>query len=431
MARNIVLGEKTKQLIAKLRDTQLLTEKLVIAASGGGEIEQADLIRWFNERPKGDKKNEFLLESLSASLLKDLRDNLSPESQLKKKKANNWSNKIKYWLLAIAGIIFFGCEGFDGITAMLEVFALTPVTILATGVVFSLLAITVFCAFDLVEIAKNLGIKNKNSPQLLDIYLKEIELISTLQQKVIYDLPHCETVEALRDNLAIVKMLQKKHDALEGARKTMENLGSGSALQAAKSITAGVAGIIFFSGGFFAGQTVALSIAELCFTAVASSFPPIVLISLLVGVAAFGVYWYVERPGIENLIAGHVGLDQEKIETFCDKNKIKETTANLMKLEAGYNKTIQRMESTEKLKELIIINAEPSKSKERVFTPVVTDVSAGDHPQTFYNNNKSSGKPGITRSASVGDFRQVITTVQEVITPDLMMVNPAYGSSVM
>ncbi|WP_019215895.1 hypothetical protein [Legionella tunisiensis] len=35
--------------------------------------------------------------------------------------------------------------------------------------------------------------------------------------------------------------------------------------------------------------------------------------SLLAGVAAFGVYWYVERLGIENLIASYVGLDQEKL----------------------------------------------------------------------------------------------------------------------
>lgn len=173
MARKIALSDKTKQLMAKLADTQALSQAL-IAAQQSNIIEQAELVRWLNTRPQGDKRNEFLLESLSASLLNDLHNTLFTQQEQHKKKSDNRSKKFTYWLLAIAGIIFFGCEGFDGITAMLEVFTLTPAVILATGVVFALLAITVFCAFDLVEIGKNLGVKNKSAPQLLDIYLKEV-----------------------------------------------------------------------------------------------------------------------------------------------------------------------------------------------------------------------------------------------------------------
>jgi hypothetical protein len=352
VAKKIALSDATKQLMAKLINTPSLLP-ILIATEQENTIEQAELVRWLNERPQGDKKNEFLLRSLSVLLLKDLHNNmlLNEQKQQQRKKPSGWLNKLKYWLLAIAGIIFFGCEGFDGITAMLEVFTLTPIAILATGCFFSLLAIIVFCAFDLVEIAKNLGIKNKNAPQLLDIYLREIKLIDKIREQILSDflLREDMLVETLRENLDLVRMLQAKHKALDTARTTIQELGSRPALQAAKSITAAVAGVIFFSGGFFVGQTVALKIAELCFTAVASNCPPIVFISFLIGVAAFGVYWYVERQGIENLIASYVGLDQEKIDELCAQKAVHKQTKNLQELECALNKAVREMDKQEDL----------------------------------------------------------------------------------
>ncbi|WP_026069261.1 hypothetical protein [Legionella tunisiensis] len=105
MARNIALSNKTKQLMAKLANMQSLPP-ILVAAEQKSIIEQADLVAFLKARPQGDKKNEFLLESLSASLLKDLHDTLLDKKEQHKKKVINWSNKLKYWLLAIAGIIF-------------------------------------------------------------------------------------------------------------------------------------------------------------------------------------------------------------------------------------------------------------------------------------------------------------------------------------
>ncbi|KTC96970.1 hypothetical protein [Legionella feeleii] len=406
MARKIALSDKTKQLMVKLAETQALSPAL-IAAQDSSIIEQADLVRWLNTRPQGDKKNEFLLESLSASLLNDLHNTLLKPQEQHKKKPDNRSKRT-YWLLAIAGIFFFGCEGFDGITAMLEVFTLTPAVILATGVVFALLAITVFCAFDLVEIAKNLGIKNKNAPQLLDIYLREVKLITKIREIILAEYLTAEvmSVEALRENLELVKMLQAKQDDLDVARATMQQLGRRPALQAAKSITAAVAGIIFFSGGFFAGQTVALKVAELCFIPVVASSLPIVVMSLLAGAAAFSVYWYVERLGIENLIASYVGLDQEKIDELCGEKSVAKEKKNLTNLSSRLTRELGA--ATEKLKDPVKVvhhkDSEPV-SQARVLPAINDEIVLGSSRHGFLAN-----KLGIRRVASTGDLLGMSST---------------------
>ncbi|MFW2570996.1 hypothetical protein [Legionella sp. 29fVS95] len=402
MARKIALSDKTKQLMAKLADTQALSQAL-IAAQQSNIIEQAELVRWLNTRPQGDKRNEFLLESLSASLLNDLHNTLFTQQEQHKKKSDNRSKKFTYWLLAIAGIIFFGCEGFDGITAMLEVFTLTPAVILATGVVFALLAITVFCAFDLVEIGKNLGVKNKSAPQLLDIYLKEVKLITKIREYILAE--HLSrddmSVEELQENLSLVKMLQAKQGDLDVARATMQNLGRRPALQTAKSVTAAVAGIIFFSGGFFAGQTVAVKVAELCFIPVVASSLPIIFMSLLTGAAAFSVYWYVERLGIENLIASYVGLDQEKIDEFCGEKIVAKEKNNLTLLHRGLTKELRT--ATEKLKDpvKVVLRHEESEpvSRARILPVANEDTVVGTNRHGFL-----ASKLGIRRVASDGDL---------------------------
>lgn len=405
MARKIGLSGKTKQLIAKLAQQQSLPPALVMAER---EIGQAELLKFLNERPQGDIKNEFLLASLSASLLKDLHDTLLNKQEQRKKKADNWFKKLMYGLLALDGIIFFGCEGFDGIAAMLEVLPLTPTAILATGAVFALLSITVFFAFNFVEIAKNLEIKNKNAPQLLDIYLKEVKLIKMIRKHILSEHFAREdmSVEELRENLNLVKMLQTKQNNLDTARLTIQNLGSRPALQAAKSVTATLAGIIFFSGGFFAGQMVALQVAELCFTAVAATFPPVVFISFLVGAAALRIYWYTERPNVENYIASYVGLDQEKIDLFCGKKIVAKEKEKLRLLECGLKKELRAIEKPKDSSKVVsdkdLIEAIP---QVRMLPVANEDIELSGNRYGFHTTSR------LKKSVSEGNLLGLIPTL--------------------
>ncbi|WP_019215894.1 hypothetical protein [Legionella tunisiensis] len=84
---------------------------------------------------------------------------------------------------------------------------------------------------------------------MLDIYLKEVKLITKIREHVLNELLTQEdmSVKVLQENLDLVKMLQAKQSDLDTARLTMQNLGSRPALQAAKSVTAAIAGIIFLA----------------------------------------------------------------------------------------------------------------------------------------------------------------------------------------
>ena len=120
------------------------------------------MLDWLEKKHQINNDDEFfLIAFLQASLLKDLNDSLNLSAPKKDKtKKVSLSKKAKFGLLAIAGTIYFGCEGFDGITAILGAFSSIPnIAFFAVGTLFSILSVIVFYSFDLVEISKNLGVK--------------------------------------------------------------------------------------------------------------------------------------------------------------------------------------------------------------------------------------------------------------------------------
>lgn len=296
-------------------------------------IERADLLKWLGERHPINNEDDtfFLMSSLKTSLLKDLNNSLNPSAPQKKSKKSGWSGKGKYALLAIAGTIYFGCEGFDGVTAIMGIFSSIPTAALfAVGTLFSVLSIIVFYSFDLVEISKNLGVKSSDAPKLLDVLLEQFKQIKTMRARL--SKAANKTQEELENDLAMARMLLLMHQELNEARMKIKLALDNPYLKVGKMITAAVAGIIFFSAGFFAGQTVALAIAGLFVASIAATAWPVLVASIVVGLAALSVYWFVERPGIENLISRWRGLDKEKVDMLCKSKVVDRETEKLENL---------------------------------------------------------------------------------------------------
>ena len=104
-------------------------------------------------------------------------------------------------------------------------------------------------------------------------------------------------------------------------------------LKAAKLVTASVAGVLFFGGGFFAGESLALAIAGLF---VVPALVPLWLVfvaSTTVGLSAFSIYWFVERPGLENLVGRWMALDKDKIDAFAGDDVVTKQKQDLHILE--------------------------------------------------------------------------------------------------
>jgi hypothetical protein len=305
-------------------------------------IERADLLKWFGEKHPihNEEDTFFLMSSLKASLLMDLNDSLNPFAPKKKSKKGGWSGKTKYALLALAGTVYFGCEGFDGVTAIMGIFSSIPtIALFAVGTVFSVLSIIVFYSFDLVEISKNLGVKSSDAPKLVDVLLDQFKQIKTMRAQL--SKAANKNQEGLENDLAIAKMLLIMHQELNESRMKIKMALENPYLKIGKMITAGVAGIIFFSAGFFAGQTVALAIAGLFVTSIAVTAWPVLVASIVVGLAALSVYWFVERPGIENLISRWRGLDKEKVDMLCKSKVVDRETEKLESLIHNLEEKIQ------------------------------------------------------------------------------------------
>ncbi|MCW8397387.1 hypothetical protein OQJ26_01080 [Legionella sp. PATHC038] len=349
----IELSTTSQDLIKKLIESDSKQTSLLHNITT--TIERQVLIQWIKQTSNTQTSDKafFLIASLQASLLDDLNKSLSPAGEKEDDSTSaDASARLKYGLLALAGTVYFGCEGFDGVTAFMGIFSSIPsAVIFAAGTLFSILSIIVFYSFDLVEISKNLKIKSSETPQLLDILLEQFKQIKALRERL--GKISGKTKDELQADLDLLRMLAQRHQDLKAARDELHAALDNPYLKAGKYLTAGVAGLIFFNGGFFAGKSVALAIAGIFFASMSATAWPIVVGSIgfgfVVGLAALGVYWFVERPGIENLISRWRGLDKKKIDKLCKSDVVDEESANLEKAIADLNTGISHLVRIEEL----------------------------------------------------------------------------------
>ena len=264
-------------------------------------------------------KQKYLMESLYVALLNDLarsfQDNNSPEQETKKV---SWYTKIKFVAVWFAGVILSICEGYAGISSLLLLVGKAPAAVVfSLGLLFALLSVVVFYGFGLVEIAKNLGVKLSKSRQLLDIYLEQVAAINMLT-KILQDTQIQPGKDELQTRQQVFAMLKARHQALEKPRSVYNSLFTKRIFKAAKLFITVSTGVLFFSGGFFAGQYFAMAIAGLFTSAVSATFWPIVLVSLLIGLAALVTYWYIERPGLEHVVSRWFGLEKDDVKKLDD-----------------------------------------------------------------------------------------------------------------
>ncbi|PWY56639.1 hypothetical protein DGG96_05820 [Legionella qingyii] len=336
---NIQLSLHSQKLIKKyLLESHVHSHEL---SSITTSADLAALISWLNKEQKYPRKSkkqqqkiEFILVSLRTALLHDLFLSMKGDDiKLPKEEEHNTPiDKIKFTLLTIAGILVAACQGFDGIVTMLSIFNLSSSMILAAGFAFSFLSVIVFCGFDLVKVSKALGVKLSDAYKLLDAYLLQLQMIKSIRKKINeYNLS-----DLSQDNLkqleCIISMLQKRFSLLTEASQQFGMALESENMKMAKTLISGVSGILFFGGGFFAGQSVALFMSGLLVNPLTPAFWPVILFSVIVGFAAFSIYWYVERPGLDKLVSSWFGLNEENIQKLCDKSMIKKEIHKLESL---------------------------------------------------------------------------------------------------
>ncbi|MCW8408793.1 hypothetical protein OQJ13_07395 [Legionella sp. PATHC035] len=340
---NILISQRSQKLIRKywLASGAERDELPSITLS----IDLNTLISWLKkEQPKHSNKSktdqqkvEFILVSLRKELLHDLFAAMKGDDIKLPQEEKNESvtEKIKFALLTAAGILVAACQGFDGIVTMLGIFELSSSVILGAGFVFSILSVIVFCGFDLVKVSNALGVKLSEAYKLLDAYLSQLQMIKSIRKKIEgYDFSDSELSPSdLQQLEKIISMLQTRFKSLTEASKQFEQALHSDDMQMAKTLISGASAVLFLGGGFFAGQSVALFISSLFVNPIIHTFWPVIIFSTLVGIAAFSLYWYVERPGLNKLMSSWFGLNEEHVQKLCDQDLIIKETKKLANLE--------------------------------------------------------------------------------------------------
>ncbi len=339
MTQRFALSLKTQALIAKLKKQgRKSSRSFNLEDSGYMELSSlnANLALQQHLKRKKKKNLEILVASINAALLKDLAKSLSGfQKKQKAVKDKGLSSRLKnslYPLLIIGGILAFGCDGFAGITSIVTILPLSAPILFSVGIVFAFISVLAFYAFNLTEIAKNLEINKKEASQLVDYYLKEDEKIKEIRNLINKNFIKHKTKEELENDLYIIDLLFTRYNALEKGREALAKQRDNSKLIVSKYLIASLIGLFFFSSGFFAGQALATAIAGLIIVSTAPIFWPIFAASFAVGLAALGVYWFVERPAIDKLVSRWFGLESDKIEQLCDSEKIERHFSKLENL---------------------------------------------------------------------------------------------------
>ncbi len=332
--KQIYLNEASKELIKSL--TTLQPDLIPDAWQIEGEpISSKSLIDWLSQTTSTeDKKTKFLLENLRAALLAELRKNRMSSAADEAEKKAPWYKSALFYLLASSGVLLAFSDGFTGANSIvLGIFGgASPWVLVGTGLIFSAVAIAVFCGFDLAGISENLGMELKSSRKILDIYLEELSEIKKLRQHIERNLHTVKSSTELAELKALQAMLVIRFEALGEAQAAYQASMQNKKLSFLKTSVSVLTGLLFFSYGFFSAQSIAMAVGSLLAVTVSATFPPVIILSVLGGIAAFSLYWCLQRPSIENLVGKAFGLDKEKVEAFSSPTEVAKQKDKLLKL---------------------------------------------------------------------------------------------------
>lgn len=384
---DVKLSEKTKKLWKKIASQGQALPDFKVEMS---LTEMSTLS--LQDEESVDKGIKFLWLQLQLFLMQDAFQSMGgepvpPEEKVKK---SFWA-KVKFWGLVVSGTLLAACEGFDGIVAILGVISLPTVAVAAVGSFFALASVLVFYGFDVKEISKNLGVGFKDATQSIDIYLEQLRVLQQFTQTLAGQLLNAQTSERCQQLRDLLKVMQARLVDLNKAKNVFSGGRDNRVIKAAKLIVAGIAGVLFFSSGFFAGQTIGLAF----FAGVSASFPPVLALSIVVGLAAFAIYWFVERPGLEHLVGNKLGVDREKIDQLLEGvDGVKEKSVD--SLEIKLSECAQQI--TNRRQELDQL-ATPSP---RAVVPLSLGHSHHSTGARFFNNKPRSWSMGDSRERCLG-----------------------------
>lgn len=334
-------------------------------------LELSSFLSWFNDQLlpaqiplQSQQKITLILLSLRTELLHDLCLAMHGEVRVAHRPKNNlsWSETLKLTLLTAAGALVKACEGFDCVATMMSIFSFSSTAIFACGIIFSMLSIVAYCGLELAKLAASFDIKLTDAPKLLDSYLRQFDEIKQIRKKITKYSILKFSEDELQQLTRIISMLEERSAGLQEASKEFERVLNDKQLSFIKSVCSMVSAALFFGGSFCAAQTVSLYFFGLIMATVTPASIPVLLFSTLIGVAALSLYWNIEFPGLQSVVAGWLGLDEAKITALCDQ----ESLANEQNKLANLREMIEDVSALKKQQGLAVTQATETQEEQHI-----------------------------------------------------------------
>jgi hypothetical protein len=339
----VTLSQRSQKLM--LSYLKMAQVRLPDFENGHPIVDATAVIAWLNDdmaKPaySSSKKRTEALECMTAELraflLADLKSALpgvDAKEESEKEKPKSKAKKIaKYVFLSLAGTLVVASEGFDSITAMMGMLSVPSLVTFLVGFSFSIFSVAVLHGLELYQIAKNLGVRVKDASKMLEACNSQLDEIKSIRRKIASVPLTSMSSSELAEREKILAMLAKRCSEVSQTSKYFVKALNGKGMKVVKYLVTGLAGFLFFGSGFFAGQSVAVFVLNMFYGAVASTFWPVILFSVLVGLASLAIFWIVENEGVSQLISKWFRLDREKIDRVCDKEKLEQEENKLQVL---------------------------------------------------------------------------------------------------
>ncbi|MDI1352339.1 MAG: hypothetical protein PSV35_06160, partial [bacterium] len=365
----------------------------------------AELITSAHESKKIQQEQTFLFASLQAELLHDffvfIQQN-SPVTPCLKPLVPK-SNKTQFALLAAAGTVFAACEGFDSISTLMGTFSLPSLPIFLTSIGFSALSIVIFYSLDLVHLSQHLGVKFRDAPQLLDLYLLQMNELKAIRRHIETFNLSVLTTEELYELEKTLNMVHKRFHSLVTVSEQFSSALNSKGMTIAKNLFSAISGMLFFASGFCAGQTASVFILSLFIAGVTPLFWPVILCSVVVGLAAFSLYWNMERGSFKKIVSGWFGLDEEKLGKLCDQDILDKEAVKITHLKEKIISTSLLTARIEQLQQYVSTNAQDNTSLSIKAAKNITN------PRLSTNIYRFHAKPSTQASSIHSEPEQLFT----------------------
>jgi hypothetical protein len=392
---DISLGTSTQVLIQAIQDLDIT----IAYKEAGASMSLVNLTRLLHQcaavNDTTKKKTRIQLMSLRTALLTDLHASLNvTHSAADKLKKTSWSTWLKFIALICAGILVVACQSFDALTSLLGVLSLPAGIIFLAGFSFAILSIVIFCSINLVQIAANLDIKLRDVPYLLNLYVTQKEHIQAIRMEIDnYCLAQC-SLEDLKTIEQLVAELKNQFKSVCQDSKQFNTALSSHFVRATQLVFSCMSGILFFGGGYFAAQSVAVIFLSLFLSVVSPVFWPVIVFSVIVGIASLIFCWHIELPGMNRVISSWFGLDEDKIESLCHEELIHKEDMKL-------NNLISKVQDTYALKSRIKEpNNEVCNFEKKDVTFKLSSINLGFYHKKIVSQKNDEESPQLKRTNS-------------------------------